>query len=136
MTPLLKLCKSKVFGVRKYQKKYKKGIACGYHMQKVSKIRPHYIEWIICRCQNLFLQISIMSLFLKNYLIAGLTLTFLIRFSKTKFFPWSTKDTGENDMNKQNTRTHTHTHAHTLTHKPDTQRRITLERFSYYEKIC
>lgn len=83
-------------------------------MQNVSKIRPHYIEWIICRCQNLFLQISTMSWLFKNYSVAGLTHTLLIRFSKTKFFPWSTKHAGKNGMNKQNIHTqHTQTHTQT-----------------------
>ena len=32
----------------------------------------------------------------------------LIRFNKTKFFPWSTKNTDRNGVNRQNTYTHTH----------------------------
>ena len=45
----------------------------------------------------------------------------LIKFNKRKFFLWNVRNNGRSDMNKQNT--------HTL----NTQRKITLERVSYYE---
>ena len=41
--PTWTVCKFKIFGVRKCQKKFKKGIACGYRMQEVSKITPVYM---------------------------------------------------------------------------------------------
>ena len=56
-----------------------------------------------------------MILLFKNYLLVEV-MYLLIRFSKSKFFPWNTNSTEGNGVNKQNTHTHTHTHT------PNTQR--------------
>ena len=62
-----------------------------------------------------------MILLFKNYLLVEV-MYLLIRFSKSKFFPWNTNSTDGNGVNKQNTHTHTHTHTH------QTLREITPEK--------
>ena len=62
-----------------------------------------------------------MILLFKNYLLVEV-MYLLIRFSKSKFFPWNTNSTEGNGVNKQNTHTHTHTHTH------QTLREITPEK--------
>ena len=43
-----------------------------------------------------------MSMFLKNYSLMEL-IYLLIKFNKSKFFPWNTNSTNGNSVNKQNT---------------------------------
>ena len=59
----------------------------------------HYFEQIICWCQNFTLQSSSMSLLFKNYWLVEVTYL-LIRFNKTSFFPWKTKNTDRYGVNK------------------------------------
>ena len=47
-----------------------------------------------------------MSLLSKNYLVFKVTYL-LNSFNKTKFFPWNTKNTARNGINKENTHTYT-----------------------------
>ena len=60
-----------------------------------------------------------MPLLFKNYSLAEVP-CWLIRFNKTKFFPWNTKNSDRNGINKENT------HAYT----PNNPRKIILERAS------
>ena len=61
----------------------------------------YYIEWTIRWYQKFPLQNS-----RKNYALVEM-MYLLIRFNKTTFFPWNTKNTDRNDINKQNTNAHT-----------------------------
>ena len=54
----------------------------------------YIIEWIICWYQKFTLQSSTMYLLFKNYSLAEVTYL-LIKFNKTKFFPWVKKYTDE-----------------------------------------
>ena len=49
--------------------------------------------------------LSTMSLFFKNYSLVEI-MYLLIRFIKIKFFPWNTKNSDRNGINKQNTQAH------------------------------
>ena len=62
----------------------------------------YYIEWIICWYQKVTIQSSTMSLLFKNYWLVEITYL-LNRFSKSKLFPWNTRNTNKNGINKQNT---------------------------------
>ena len=62
---------------------------------KYSK-KAEIIEWIIADMKNL---LSTMSLFFKNYSLVEI-MYLLIRFNKIKFFPWNTKNTDRNGINK------------------------------------
>ena len=63
------------------------------------------LHWIICWNQKFALQGSTMSSLFKNYWLVEITYL-LIRFNKTKFFLWNTKNTARYGVNKQNTHYH------------------------------
>ena len=65
----------------------------------------YYIEWIIWCYQNLSLQSFIMSLLFQKYWLIEITYL-LIRFNKTRFLPWNTKNTDRYGANKQNKNHH------------------------------
>ena len=69
----------------------------------------YYIEWIIFWYKKINLHSSRMILLFKNYSLVEVTYL-LIRFNKTKFLSWNTKNTDRNDINKQNTHMHMHPH--------------------------
>ena len=64
-----------------------------------------------------------MSVLFKNYSLVEV-IYLLIRSNMTKFFLLNTNYFDTKSVNNQNTHTHTHTHT------PNSQRKITLERFS------
>ena len=70
-----------------------------------------------------------MSVLFKNYSLVEV-IYLLIRSNMTKFFLLNTNYFDTKSVNNQNRHTHTNTHTHTHTHTPNSQRKITLERFS------
>ena len=61
----------------------------------------YYTEWIIRWYQKSNLQSFTMSLLFKNCPLVEVTY-WLIRFNKTKYFPWNTKNADRNGAYKQN----------------------------------
>ena len=63
-----------------------------------------YFERIISWYQKFTLQSSTMSFAFRKLLTSG---SHMNRFNKTEFFPWNTKNTDRNGINKQSTHTYT-----------------------------
>ena len=64
-----------------------------------------YTEEMIPWYKQFTLQTFTVPLLFKNYWFVQVT-HLLIRFNKTKFFPWNTKNTHKSGVNKQNTHAH------------------------------
>ena len=78
-----------------------------HHLSCAHSSYLYHIELISHWYQKFIQQSSAISFFSKNSSLAEVT-SWLIRFIKTKFFVWNTKNTNKNGVNEQNPYAHVH----------------------------